>query len=168
MWLWIFFWSSSASGGSLQISQHAPDFALSDLSGETIALKNYEGRLVLVDFWATWCIPCRKSIPELADIDKKYRSQGVTVLGLAVDDPDSFDNQHIKKFIDRYQVAYPVLRADPQVIEQYLGKGRPEIPTLFIIDGKGRVAEKIVGVTGGKVESKIEKIIQGQQEITVK
>lgn len=158
---WIVYWSpSAASAEPLNISQRAPGFKLPDLSGNMVALDEYKGRFVLVDFWATWCIPCRKSLPELAAMDKKYRSQGVTVLGLAVDDSESFDNQYIQNFIEKYQVAYTILRADEQVIEQYLGKDQPQVPVLFIIDPKGRIAEKIVGFTGGKIESSLEKLIQ--------
>jgi peroxiredoxin len=153
----------SANCEPLGPSQLAPGFTLPDLSGKMIALKDFKGRLVLVDFWATWCFPCRKSLPELVAIDRKYGRQGVTVLGLTVDDPDSFNNSYVKKFIDKYKVAYPVLRADPHVIEAYLGKEHPQIPALFIIDRNGRIAEKVVGFTNGRLVSTLEKMLSSQQ-----
>jgi len=153
------FWIPAVHGGPLSASEMAPDFSLPDLSGEMVSLKDFRGNLVLVDFWATWCVPCRKSLPELAALEKKYRNQGVTVLGLSVDNPDSFDNQYIKDFLEKYKVAYRILRADQSVIHAYLGKDYPKVPTLFIIDGQGRILKVLEGYTGN-LASEVEPFIQ--------
>jgi peroxiredoxin len=160
---WIACVCSTAHGSdALQVQERARGFNLLDLSGEMVALEDYKGQFVLVDFWATWCVPCRKSLPELASVDQKYRNRGVTVLGLAVDDPDSFENEYIANFIEKYNVAYPILRATQQVVDQYLGKEQPQIPTLFIIDRQGRIVEKIVGFSDGAIELTIDKLILQQ------
>jgi len=83
----------------------------------------------------------------------------VTVLGLSVDDPDSFDNQYIKDFLEKYKVAYRILRADQSVIHAYLGKDYPKVPTLFIIDGQGRILKVLEGYTGN-LASEVEPFIQ--------
>ena len=164
---WIFCWCPGAAGTeALTVSQRAPGFTLPDLSGKMVSLEDYRGRLVLVDFWATWCVPCRKSLPELAAVDRKYRRHGVTVLGLTVDDMDSFDNPYVKRFIDRYQVTYPVLRANEHIMEAYLGTEHPQIPVLFILDGEGRIAEKIVGYADGKIESTLIRLLDPPQTVT--
>ena len=72
--------------------QMAPDFALEDLSGNKVTLKQYQGHIVVLDFWATWCPPCRASIPELVRVQKKFRDKGVVFLALSEDDPQMYTN----------------------------------------------------------------------------
>lgn len=143
-------------------AQPAPDFTLPDLSGHMVSLKDFRGHYVIVDFWATWCIPCRKSLPELAAIAKKYKDRNLVVLGLAIDNPDSFDNQYIIDFIKKYNVEYAILRADHRIVTQYLGADDPNVPTLFMIDKNGGILEKHEGFEPGKLEQLIEKWLPSQ------
>jgi thiol-disulfide isomerase/thioredoxin len=76
----------------------APDFSLNDLSGGPVTLNQYLGNIVLLDIWASWCQPCRMSIPELVDIQKRYGDKGVTVLGVSADDPKHINNNYLRAF----------------------------------------------------------------------
>lgn len=137
--------------------QAAPDFVLPDLSGNMVSLKEFRGKVVLVDFWATWCLPCRKTLPELAELDKKYGDNGLVILGLSIDDPSSYDNAYVSKFKDRYNVDYRILRADKDIVKKYLGTDNPRVPTLFIIDKNGKIVKKFEGMKPGEVEEELKK-----------
>ena len=137
----------------IEEGQNAPGFTLQSLKGETVKLKDFKGKIVVLDFWATWCLPCRKSLPELAELNKKYRDKGVVFLGLSIDDPDSYDNQYVAEFKDRYKVSYPVLRAHSNVVADYLGTEDVRIPAFVIIDKKGIVIKKHMGFEQGMLEN---------------
>mgnify|MGYP001066238365 CR=1 FL=1 len=140
--------------------REAPNFSLSDLSGRTTSLKDYRGTVVLLDFWATWCPPCRLSIPELVQIQAEYRDQGVTVLGISMDDPGQFPDAYLKAFKEKYQINYPILRGDQEVMEKYFGNAPPAIPTMFVIDRQGQIRERIVGFSPGAVEDSLENLLE--------
>ncbi|MBN1831502.1 MAG: TlpA family protein disulfide reductase [Deltaproteobacteria bacterium] len=136
----------------------APDFTLQDLSGNGVSLKQFKGQVVFVDFWATWCAPCRQSIPELVAIQEKYRDQGLVVLGISVDDRKT-SVKALSAFKKQYKINYSILRADRNVAMAYFGNGQMPIPTLFVIDREGRVMESIVGYAPGAVERALKKLI---------
>jgi cytochrome c biogenesis protein CcmG/thiol:disulfide interchange protein DsbE len=135
------FGCQNASDGDVS----APDFSLSDLSGRVISLKQYRGNVVILDFWATWCMPCRVSIPELGKLHEKYRDKGLVVLGISMDDREQFTNEHLRAFRDKFGITYKILRYNINVIRDYFGEGSIAIPTMFLIDRKGKIREKIVG-----------------------
>ena len=137
----------------------APDFTLPDLAGRPVSLSQFRGTFVVLDFWATWCVPCRKSLPVLAEAAKKYHDRNVVVLGLAVDDPDSFDNSYLANFVKKYNVDYPILRADDGVVVQYLGDDDPTIPTLFVIDPQGQILEKHEGVISEELDLMLQRLL---------
>jgi cytochrome c biogenesis protein CcmG/thiol:disulfide interchange protein DsbE len=145
---------------TIYAQQGASDFTLSDLSGNMVSLKDFRGEIVFVDFWATWCLPCRKSLPELSSLDKKYRDKGLVILGLSIDDPDSYDNQYVSNFISKYNIEYRILRADQKVIGQYLGTEDVNVPTLFIVDKEGKILEKHVGFESGVLEKILQKLLK--------
>jgi cytochrome c biogenesis protein CcmG/thiol:disulfide interchange protein DsbE len=140
--------------------QPAPDFTLRDLNGDSVSLNDYRGNIVLVDFWATWCAPCRLAIPELVDIQKKYRDQGVVVLGISMDDPQMFPDTHIQTFKETFNMNYPVLRADQKVAMDYFGTANMAIPTLFVVDREGKLADKIVGYVPGAAENSLKRVLE--------
>jgi peroxiredoxin len=158
----LLFALNAPSNGEVTKGQEAPDFNLPDLSGEMVCLKDLQGKVVLLDFWATWCLPCRKTLPELAALDKKYRDKGVVVLGLSIDDPASYDNDYVKEFREKYEVEYKILRADKRVVEIYLGKENVSIPTLFIIDKTGKVVEKHEGFEEGSLENILDELLSNK------
>ena len=140
--------------------QTAPDFTLRDLNGNSVSLKEYRANIVLLDFWATWCAPCRLSIPELVEIQKKYGDQGVAVLGISMDDPQMFPDTYILAFKDAFKMNYPVLRADQKVAMDYFGTSNMAIPTLFVINREGKLADKIVGYVPGAAENSLKRVIE--------
>ncbi|MFC1867165.1 peroxiredoxin family protein [Thermodesulfobacteriota bacterium] len=156
----------SISIRDVKAQQMAPYFTLPDLSGNMVSLKDFRGKIVFVDFWATWCLPCRKSLPELAKLDKKYRDKGLVILGLSMDNPDSFDNKYVSEFIKDFKVEYQILRADKKVVENYLGTEGVSIPALIIVDSKGKIVEKQVGFDPGIAEKALRKLLENEQSRT--
>jgi peroxiredoxin len=149
-------------GGAAAQQKTAPDFTLPDLSGNMVSLKDFRGKIVFVDFWATTCVPCRKSLPELAELDKKYRDKGLVILGLSVDDPDSFDNKYVSEFKDKYKVEYPILRADAKMMKDYLGVKEAFLPTLVIIDREGKIVDIHVGFDPGGPEKALKGLLESK------
>jgi len=123
----------------------APDFVLLDLNNKPVSLRDYRGRLVLLDFWATWCYACRMSIPELIDLQRRYKEKGFCILSISLDSPYYVSNEDLRKFKELLGINYQILRANMKVIEDYFGDEKPVIPTMFLIGRDGRIKAKIVG-----------------------
>lgn len=119
----------------------APDFALKDLKGKTVRLSDYKGKIVIIDFWATWCGPCRRGIPDFIELQKEYGEEKLQILGVSV---DRGDLSVVPKFAKEYNMNYPVLYADSDVQMKY-GPIR-SIPTAFIVDQDGYVRDMRVGL----------------------
>jgi thiol-disulfide isomerase/thioredoxin len=118
----------------------APDFKLETLDGKPLALAAYKGKVILLNFWATWCGPCRAEIPDLIALQNKYRD-GLQILGLVVDDDDQ---DAIKNFVSEFRINYPVAIATNELREQY--GGISALPTSFVLDGEGRIVQKHEGL----------------------
>jgi peroxiredoxin len=133
----------------------APDFALTSLDGKVVKLSDYRGKAVLLNFWATWCSPCKVEMPWFVDLQKKYGSDGLVVLGIAMDDTEA---DKIAKFASEMGVNYPVLLGTDKVSEEY---GNVEyLPTSFYIDRQGRIVGKGTGLLGrGEVEENVQKAL---------
>ena len=140
-------------------TEYAPDFSLESLSGEMISLSQYKGKVVLVDFWATWCPPCRQSIPELVKLQEKYREDGLIILGLSLDDPQQANNEYLRAFAKHFKINYAILRADLNVVKAYNGNVQMAIPTLFVVAKDGKIADRHVGFSPGAVEKSIKKLL---------
>ena len=137
----------------------APDFTLEDLSGKSISLSQYTGSVVILDFWATWCPPCRMSIPELVTLQDDYRNKGLVILGISVDSTDT-NNAYLSSFKEKYKINYPILRIDEKTAGEYFGNSEFSIPTLFIINREGMVVDMHSGYSPGAVEKSLKKILQ--------
>jgi cytochrome c biogenesis protein CcmG/thiol:disulfide interchange protein DsbE len=119
---------------------NAPDFALYDLTGKLVRLSDHKGKVVIIDFWATWCGPCRIGIPDFIEIQNKYGKEKLMILGINLDQGDL---SVVVSFAKVYKINYPILFYTPEVIEAYGGiRG---IPTTFIVDREGKIREKLVG-----------------------
>jgi len=129
----------------IEAGPFAPDFTLSDLSGQTVSLEQHRGSVVLLDFWATWCGPCRMTIPLLAKLQKQYKDKGLVILGVSVDDPQLVNDSDLLYYKKMAQIDYQLLRYNQKVMQDYFSGQQVAIPTMFVIDRKGRIRDKIVG-----------------------
>ncbi len=119
----------------------APDFALPTTDGKILKLSDYRGKVVIIDFWATWCPPCRKGIPDLIDIKKKYGKQGVEIIGISV---DTDTKSEVIPFIKEKGINYPVVYGNQNVYMQY--GGIRAIPTTFVVDKEGKIVASYEGL----------------------
>jgi thiol-disulfide isomerase/thioredoxin len=145
----------------------APAFTLKDTTGRKVSLADYKGRPVIVDFWATWCAPCKVEIPWLEQFHTQYAGQGLEILGVSEDDLDADDRaklaQEKKDIADKaaqLKINYPVLIDDAQVATPY--GGIDGLPTTFFIDRNGKVVASTVGLAPREeIEADIKKAIGG-------
>lgn len=119
----------------------APDFSLTDLNGRTLTLSEHKGKVILLDFWATWCGPCRIEIPEFVKLQERYRDQGLVVIGISMDDGP----EPVREFYREFRMNYPVALGDEKVGALY--GGIFGLPTTFLIGRDGRIYSKHVGAT---------------------
>jgi thiol-disulfide isomerase/thioredoxin len=118
----------------------APEFAVKGIDGSTVNLSGARGKVVLLNFWATWCGPCRMEVPDLVELQKKYQDR-LQVIGLVIDDADE---EAVRRFAKRYSINYPVAMATDEMRIQF--GGVPALPTSFIINAQGRVVQKHIGL----------------------
>jgi len=118
----------------------APEFSLPNLKGETVRLKDFRGKVVILDFWATWCGPCRMEIPHFQELTKRHGGRGLVVVGVAMDEPGA---EVVKPFVRKNGITYLVLIGDAYTANRYGGVNA--LPTTFVIDREGRVSKKYVG-----------------------
>jgi cytochrome c biogenesis protein CcmG/thiol:disulfide interchange protein DsbE len=118
----------------------APEFTLQDLYGNEISLSDYEGKIVFLNFWATWCPPCRQEIPGFLEIYEQYKSKGMEIIGISV---DRTGTSSVLNFARQYRISYPVVMITRKLERDY----RPGqyIPTTFVIDKKGQIRHKHIG-----------------------
>jgi thiol-disulfide isomerase/thioredoxin len=119
----------------------APDFTLYTLDGKEVKLSDYLGKVVILDFWATWCAPCRKGIPDLISIQNKYKDD-LVVIGISLDQPATQDQ--LIPFIKNYGINYPIVLGNIEVSAAY--GNIQAIPTSFIIDQEGNIINKHIGL----------------------
>lgn len=116
----------------------APAFTLPDLTGRGVSLADFKGKVVVLDFWATWCPPCRKEIPDFISIQNEFGARGVQVIGIALDELPK-----VQAFARANGMNYPVLMGNDAITAQY--GGIEGIPTTFIIDRKGKIVDRFEG-----------------------
>lgn len=122
----------------------APDFRLPTVFGDTLSLSDYYGKVVILNFWATWCPPCRAEIPGFIKLQKEFEDQGFTFIGIALD-----KQQKVEQFYKDYKMNYPVVIGNQEVSAAY--GGITGIPTTFVLDREGRIVKKYVGMRPEKV-----------------
>jgi peroxiredoxin len=143
---------------SAQVGGSAPDFTLKDVSGKDTPLSSFRGKVVLLEFWATWCPPCKAAVPELKELHGKYHDRGFAVVGVSVD-ADSGAAAKVAQFSSSYNINYPLLIANDKVTRAY---SVMSIPVSFLISKDGTIVESYVGYAdnfGQKVSARVEKLL---------
>jgi peroxiredoxin len=140
----------------LQTGEKAPPIKLVTTSGQAITLANYRGYVLVMDFFATWCIPCKESIPHMIEMNRKYGRQGLQILGVSVDEGN---DREVKDFIAARRINYPVAIAGDEMQADY---GLRSIPTIYVISKKGVVAGKFQGYsdqTAKAIEETVKRLL---------
>ena len=134
------------------VGKPAPAFALEDLSGNMVSLSKYKGKALLINFWATWCGPCKLETPWLVDLRNQYASQGFEIIGVSTDDIDRNDKEklgeekkEIARFVEQMHMPYPVLIEGDLLSKPY--GGLDAMPTSFFVDRTGKVVAVQMGIT---------------------
>ena len=138
--------SAPAAGGNGEPGTQAPGYELADLTGKMVSDKEFAGKVVILDFWATWCPPCREEIPHFVQLQSKYRDQGLVIVGLSLDAGGAAD---VAPFAEEHNINYPMLIGNDVVAKAYGGVN--SIPTTFVIDRTGKIVKRFVGFTPPEV-----------------
>jgi cytochrome c biogenesis protein CcmG/thiol:disulfide interchange protein DsbE len=152
----------NAEAQSIRNRKPAADFTLRDANGSAVKLSDYRGKVVLLNFWATWCGPCTLEIPWFEEFERDYKTQGLAVVGVSMDE-DGW--KAIKPYMDAHKMNYRVLLGDDSVSQLY--GGVDSLPTTFIIDRAGRVAfPPHIGLAGKNEYLKEIQSLLGEQQQT--
>ena len=148
--------SETKFGTNIAPGNHAPaaDFTLTDLSGQKLALSSFKGKVILLDFWATWCDPCRAEIPHFKEMQNKFGPRGFQVIGISMDD----NEQPVREFYSKFGMNYPVAVGDTHTAQSY--GGIFGLPVAFLIGRDGRIYGKYIGETKPELlEKEIQKLL---------
>lgn len=138
---------ASADSNSIQLIKFAsnpqlvPPFLVNDLSGNMISTAEWRGKVVLLNFWATWCPPCREEIPALIALQAEYKNR-LQIIGVSMD--DAVDENKVDAFAKQAGINYPIVMASPELVAEY--GGVPALPTSFVVNPEGRVVQKHIGL----------------------
>jgi peroxiredoxin len=121
-------------------SPQASDFTVKDLKGREISLSNYSGKVVFLNFWATWCGPCKAEIPDLIEAYKQYKDKGMEIIGISL---DRISPKSVLKFAEKYKINYPIIMGTEKILNDY--DPGPYIPTTIIIDQEGKIRHRHIG-----------------------
>lgn len=149
------------------MNKQAPSFTLDDLSDQKVSLASFQGKAVLINFWATWCTPCKVETPWLVELRNKYASQGFEILGVDTEGDDvaksdkagwAKDEAAVNKFVSDMKMNYPVLLGGDSISREY--GGLDDLPTSFFVDRSGKIVAAQVGLTSeSEIEGNIKKAL---------
>ncbi|MHB8478078.1 MAG: TlpA family protein disulfide reductase [Steroidobacteraceae bacterium] len=146
--------SLCGAADSKAVGDMAPEFSRADLAGKPVRLADYRGKLVLLNFWASWCGPCLEEMPRFSGWQREYGAQGLQVIGVSMDD----DAAAAKRFIARHPSSYPILLGDAELGESFGGVFG--LPLTYLIDPKGRIVARYQGNGDlAKMEAKIKALL---------
>ena len=132
----------------------APDFSRNDLTGSPVHLIDYHGQLVLLNFWASWCGPCREEMPHFSQWQRNYAAKGLQVIGVSMDD----DAESAREFLKQHPVSYPIVMGDAKLGESF--GGILGLPTSYLIDAGGRIIARYRGESNlKKMETQIQTLL---------
>jgi peroxiredoxin len=154
-WLWSGSGSIAIETKQVENTQLAPSWELQNLDGETVHSSDFEGKLVVLDFWAAWCPPGRAEIPGFIELQKRYQARGLVVVGISVDQAGA---ETVKSFAKKLGINYPVVLTDTNIVAAY--GGIDGLPTTFVIDRTGRIVKRHLGFTEElEIESEIKSLL---------
>ena len=147
------------------VGKAAPQFSLEDLTGKKVSLADYKGKALLINFWATWCGPCKVETPWLVDLRNQYAAKGFEILGVSTDEIDRGDakmfgeeKKEISDFVLKMHMAYPVLIEGDSLSKPY--GGLDAMPTSFFIDRSGKIVAATMGISSkDDIEANIQKAL---------
>lgn len=152
---------ADSPGGLIPVTSRksAADFALQDSAGKTIRLADYKGKVVLLDFWATWCGGCKTEIPWYIEFENKYKTEGLVAIGVSMDDGWSV----VRPFLAQHAINYPIVLGDDNVTKAYK---ITNMPVTLLIDREGKVADWHVGmVDKGTFENEIQELLKDSEKM---
>ena len=152
---------TSLAGGNVQ-GKTAPDFVLTSIDGKPVKLSDFKGKAVVLNFWATWCAPCKIEIPWFEDLQKQYGPQGLEIVGVNMDDNPTIDS--IGKFAREQKINYTVLLGTEQVADLY--GGAEALPTTFYIGRDGKIVARAFGLISHKeIEQNIQSALKNGNQV---
>lgn len=145
------------------VGQPRPGFALPDLEGEVRDISDWDGHILAVNFWATWCAPCKEEIPEFVELQEKYREQGVVFIGVALDSQEA-----VADFAERYGMNYPILIGEQAAIDaaKAFGNRIGALPFTAFVDRDGRIVHTHYGLIKGEDADRLLASLTGNDEQT--
>ncbi len=155
--------TTTSAGPTGRSALSLPDFSLRTLGGERITSDGLEGKVVLINFWATWCPPCVEEVPDFQRFYQKWKDEGFVVLGIAEKRPSgNGDRSDVRAFADRHGVTYPLAMSNERIRNRFLYKFgyRQKLPTSFLIDRDGKLLRTFVGrVTPGQLKNAVRPLL---------
>ncbi|MDA1312203.1 MAG: TlpA disulfide reductase family protein [Acidobacteria bacterium] len=146
---------NTVQAATSELPKPAADFTLKDAEGRDVKLSDYKGKVVLLNFWATWCGPCKIEMPWFVDFQRKYKDRGFSVIAVSLDDEGW---EVVRPFTDRFELNFPVVVGSNEMADQY--GGIAALPTTFIINKEGQIVISHMGLVGrGEYEEDIEGLL---------
>jgi peroxiredoxin len=143
--------AAAKGGSSLPVLREAPAWSLKDVNGKTVNFAEFKGKVVVIDFWATWCPPCREEIPGYIEMTKKHGKDGLVIIGISLDQAGP---GVVRSFMAKSGINYPIVMGDDATVAAF--GGVEGIPTTFLIDREGFIRDKKVGMmAAAEYEKKI-------------